>query len=223
MSATSGNLQTPKAGTVGSKDSLSGAPEAHKGEAVEQEARHFVAGLGSVAISTAVGKGPGEDGNGNAVGGGEAEAEGVDKPASAIDGAAPDPTALATDSVAAKNLASGDNAAKDPAKVPVEQAMWNKARPIMRALNNVADVWERLGKYVDFCIRGYTSNFRQCTFAYSSLSLPGTPAQARWTFASGCAGDLLHQHGSYPADNYVCDRRHLLWTTSSHTWLPPAY
>ncbi|KIP10066.1 hypothetical protein PHLGIDRAFT_22447 [Phlebiopsis gigantea 11061_1 CR5-6] len=145
VSATSGNLQTPKAGTVGSKDSLSGAPEAHKGEAVEQEARHFVAGLGSVAISTAVGKGPGEDGNGNAVGGGEAEAEGVDKQASAIDGATPDPTAIATDSVAAKSLASGDNAAKDPAKVPVEQAMWSKTRPIMRALNDVVDTWERLG------------------------------------------------------------------------------
>lgn len=99
ISATSGNIQKPKAGTLGSKDSLSGAPEAHKGEAVEQEARHFVAGLGSVAVATAVGKGPGDDGNGNTVGGGNAEAEGIDKAASSIEGAAPDPTGLASGAV----------------------------------------------------------------------------------------------------------------------------
>lgn len=145
ISATSGNLQQPKAGTVGSKDSLSGAPEVHKGEAVEHEARHFVSGLGSVAVSTAVGKGPGEDGNGNAVGGGEVESEGVDKPASTIEGAAPDPTNITSESVAAQNVASGDTAS-DPVKVPVEQAMWAKARPVMRALNNISDTWERLAK-----------------------------------------------------------------------------
>lgn len=150
ISATTGNLQKPKAGTLGSKDSLSGAPEAHKGEAVEQEARHFVAGLGSVAVATAAGKGPGDDGNGNAVGGGEADAEGIDKPASSIEGSVPDPTGMAAGSIQAKHLASGDNAAKDPAKVPVEAAMWNKMRPAMRVINDIADTWERFGKYVNF-------------------------------------------------------------------------
>ncbi|KAF7793797.1 hypothetical protein EIP86_004918 [Pleurotus ostreatoroseus] len=132
-------------GTLGSKDSLSGAPEAHRGEAVEQEARHFVSGLASVAVSTAVGKGPGDDGNGNAVGGGEAEAQGVNKPLTAVEGAVPDPTSVAVDATSAKHLASGDAAAQDPAKKSVESAMWNKARPIMRGISDATDIWERLG------------------------------------------------------------------------------
>lgn len=148
ISATTGNIQKPKAGTLNSKDSLSGASEAHKGEAVEQEARHFVSGLASVAISTAAGKGSGDDGDGNAVGGGEAEAESIDKPASSVEGAMPDPIGVVAGATEAKDLASGDNAAADPAKQPVESAMWNKARPVMRAISDAADGWERLGKYV---------------------------------------------------------------------------
>jgi hypothetical protein len=148
ISGTTGNLQTPKAGTVGSKDSLSGAPEAHKGEAVEQEARHFVSGIANLAISTAAGKGPGVDGNGNAVAGGEAEAEGTTKPSTAIEGAVPDPVAAVTGATESKHLASGDVAKKDPAKEPVQDAMWQKMRPFMRILTSIADTWERLGKSV---------------------------------------------------------------------------
>lgn len=146
ISGTTGNLQKPKSGGVGSADSLSGAPEAHKGEAVEQEARHFVAGLSAIAVSTAVGKGPGDDGNGNAVGGGESEAEGKDKDATSIDNSVPSPTMMVTGAAESKHLASGDHAAVDPAKKPVQDAMWDKARPVMRALANVADAWERFGK-----------------------------------------------------------------------------
>lgn len=146
MSGTSGNIQIPKAGTLGSKDSLSGAPEAHKGEAVEQEARHFVSGIATLAISTAAGKGPGEDGNGNSVGGGEAEAQGTNKPATAIEGAIPDPVGAVAGATESKHLASGDVATQDPAKQPVEEAMWNKMRPFMRIITNVSDTWERFGK-----------------------------------------------------------------------------
>ncbi|CAL1694124.1 unnamed protein product [Somion occarium] len=143
ISGTTGNLQTPKAGSLGSPDSLSGAPEAHKGEAVEQEARHFVAGLSSVAVSTAAGKGPGEDGNGNAIGGGEAESEGKGESPTSIDGAVPDPVGMASEAAESKHLASGDNAKMDPAKKPVEDAIWIKARPGMRALEEIVDGWER--------------------------------------------------------------------------------
>ncbi|KAI0073255.1 hypothetical protein K474DRAFT_1666801 [Panus rudis PR-1116 ss-1] len=143
ISATTGNLQKPKADEVGSADSLTGAPEAHKGEAVEQEARHFVTSLGAVAISTAAGKGPGEDGNGNAVGGGTAEAEGVGKPATSLDGAVPDPVGMATGAIDNKHKASGDDASKDPAKDHVQDAIWSKMRPAMQILGNIADTWER--------------------------------------------------------------------------------
>jgi hypothetical protein len=50
-----GGVQKPKAGVLGSHDSATGAPENHKGEAVEQEASNFVNGIASVALSSATG------------------------------------------------------------------------------------------------------------------------------------------------------------------------
>ena len=51
-----GGIQSPKAGVLGSHDSITGAPEKHRGEAVEQEAHNFVSGIGSIALSSATGK-----------------------------------------------------------------------------------------------------------------------------------------------------------------------
>ncbi|KAL0467866.1 hypothetical protein QR685DRAFT_573996 [Neurospora intermedia] len=56
-----GGVQKPWAGTVGSKDSATGAPENHKGEAVEQEADNLVHGLAELAVSSAAGKHPAGD------------------------------------------------------------------------------------------------------------------------------------------------------------------
>jgi hypothetical protein len=55
VSAKTGSLQTPKSGTLAS-ESLTGAAEAHKGQAVEQEASNFVSGIASVAVGAAMGK-----------------------------------------------------------------------------------------------------------------------------------------------------------------------
>ncbi|SPQ24376.1 16c37585-e81e-4bd5-aa74-8d25213f239d [Thermothielavioides terrestris] len=126
-----GGVQKPQAGVLGSHDSATGAPEKHKGEAVEQEASSFVRGIASVAMGSAAGKHP----------------QGVpdsDKTA-AID-AAPDPTALATSTADAKDVASGGKtgAMQDKTKVPMETMMWNKMRPIMHTLGTIADTWERL-------------------------------------------------------------------------------
>lgn len=51
-----GGVQSPKAGVLGSHDSATGAPEKHKGEAVEQEASNFVSSIGHIALSSAAGK-----------------------------------------------------------------------------------------------------------------------------------------------------------------------
>ncbi|KAH7629631.1 hypothetical protein B0T09DRAFT_343560 [Sordaria sp. MPI-SDFR-AT-0083] len=56
-----GGVQKPWAGTLGSKDSATGAPENHKGEAVEQEADNLVNGLAELAVSSAAGKHPAGD------------------------------------------------------------------------------------------------------------------------------------------------------------------
>jgi hypothetical protein len=130
-----GGVQKPKAGVLGSHDSATGAPENHKGEAVEQEASNFVSGIASVALSSAAGKHPQGD---------------PDSDENAATDAAPDPTALAMATSDAKDKARGGKtgAKHDKTKVPMETAMWSKMRPIMHALSTVADTWERLAKYV---------------------------------------------------------------------------
>lgn len=107
--------------------------ENHKGEAVEQEASNFVNGIASVALSSATGKhpdnGPGDDGEG------------------APGNTAPDPTSVAVGAADARDVAAGNKpgAKHDKTKVPVETAIWNKMRPVMHALADLADTWERFG------------------------------------------------------------------------------
>ena len=48
INAKTGGVQTPAAGVLASDDSVTGAPEKHKGEAVEQEAHSFVNSISSV-------------------------------------------------------------------------------------------------------------------------------------------------------------------------------
>ncbi|CAN8101239.1 unnamed protein product [Discula destructiva] len=132
VSTKSGGVQKPQAGVLGSHDSATGAPENHKGEAVEQEASNFVNGIASIALSSATGKrpdsGPGDD-----------EEDGTPGDA------APDPTSLAVGAADAKDAASGrkPGAKHDKTKVPMETAMWTKMRPVMHALADIADSWER--------------------------------------------------------------------------------
>lgn len=132
VNSKSGGVQKPSAGVLGSHDSATGAPEKHRGEAVEQEASNFVSGITSVAISSAAGKHPGD----------AAEDEG---PADS----APDPSAIAVGAAEARSVSVGAKpeagAKHDKTKEPMEAAMWNKMKPIMHALADVADTWERFG------------------------------------------------------------------------------
>lgn len=130
-----GGVQKPKAGVLGSHDSATGAPENHKGEAVEQEASNFVSGIASIALSSAAGKHP------------QGDPDWEDNMAADV---APDPTALATSTVDAKDKASGGKPGPkhDKTKIPMETVIWTKMRPIMHTIGTVADTWERLAKYV---------------------------------------------------------------------------
>ncbi|KAF2644593.1 hypothetical protein P280DRAFT_418644 [Massarina eburnea CBS 473.64] len=128
VSGKTGGVQKPKSGTLGSHDSATGAPENHKGEAVEQEASNFVNGIASVALSSATGKHPqgeppSEDG----------------EPANAV----PDPTSIAVGAADAKEKASGGAPKHDKTKVPMETAMWTQMRPIMHGIADATDTWER--------------------------------------------------------------------------------
>jgi len=126
-----GGVQKPKAGVLGSHDSATGAPENMKGEAVEQEASNFVNGIASVALSSATGKHPQTDAPSSEEG----------SPADAV----PDPTAITMAAANAREKANGGKATahQDKTKVPMENAMWTKMRPIMHGIADVSDTWER--------------------------------------------------------------------------------
>lgn len=104
-----GGVQSPPAGVLGSTDSYTGAPEKHKGEAVEQEASNLVSGIASVAISSAAGRhdqaSPDEDGG-----------------SKQLDANVPDPTSMASVAADASASASGGEPGKkhDKTKQPME-------------------------------------------------------------------------------------------------------
>ncbi|KAL9062719.1 MAG: hypothetical protein Q9157_008688 [Trypethelium eluteriae] len=127
----SGGIQKPKAGVLGSHDSATGAPENHKGEAVEQEASNFVNSMAAVALSSATGKHPQNDPPPD------------DK--TSVQDSVPDPTTVAISAANARGKVSGaDPSAKhDKTKVPMETAMWTKMRPAMHGIADVSDTWER--------------------------------------------------------------------------------
>ena len=128
-----GGVKKPTAGVLGSDNSLTGAPEKHHGEAVENEAANFVNGFTSIAISSAAGKHP------------EGDPHSGEPGASAVEDRAPDPTNLALGAANAKDSASGGqpNATHDKTKEPMSAAMWSKTRPVMHAIADVSDGFER--------------------------------------------------------------------------------
>ncbi|KAH6638553.1 hypothetical protein BKA67DRAFT_588836 [Truncatella angustata] len=126
----SGGVQKPKSGVLGSHDSATGAPENHKGEAVEQEASNFFNGITSVVITSATGKHPQ----------GDPDSDGKD-PGEQV----PDPSGAALKAVDAKDIAAGGKPSKhhDKTKVPMETTVWTKMRPVMHGVADVSDTWER--------------------------------------------------------------------------------
>lgn len=134
VSAKEGGVQKPKAGVLGSTDSATGAPENYKGEAVEAEAQNFVNSITSVALASASGKHPQND---------PPHTSDETGPNAQV----PDPTAVAASAGDARVSAGGGKVGvtADKTKVPMENAMWSKMRPIMHGIADVADTWERFG------------------------------------------------------------------------------
>ncbi|KAA8564288.1 hypothetical protein EYC84_011232 [Monilinia fructicola] len=133
IDSTTGGIKKPTAGVLGNDTSLTGAPEKYQGEAVEQEASNFVNSFTSIAISSAAGKHPQGDPHGDEAG------------ASVLEDAAPDPTQMAVSAADAKGSSAGDqnNSLHDKTKEPMSAAMWSKTRPIMHAIADISDGWER--------------------------------------------------------------------------------
>ena len=135
VSGKSGGVQKPKSGVLGSHDSATGAPENHKGEAVEQEASNFYNSIASIALTGATGKHP------------QAEPAADSENGERSSGVVPDPTKVAVVAADAKDVAAGatPQPSHDKTKVPVETALWTKMRPIMHGISDFSDTWERFG------------------------------------------------------------------------------
>lgn len=99
---------------------------------MEQEASNFVSGFASIALSSATGK-----------------HEQGDPESDQLSSSIPDPTKAALAGADAKVSSGGGIPTKhhDKTKQPMEDAMWSKMRPIMHALGDIADGWERFAKY----------------------------------------------------------------------------
>jgi hypothetical protein len=127
-----GGVKSPPAGVLGSHDSVTGAPEKFKGEAVELEASNLVSGIATVAISSAAGRhdqaSPDEQGG-----------------SKTLDASVPDPTKMASAAANAATSATGGDVdvVQDKTKQPMEAAVWAKMRPIMHAVGDMSDGWER--------------------------------------------------------------------------------
>ncbi|KAL2752393.1 hypothetical protein ACRALDRAFT_1065534 [Sodiomyces alcalophilus JCM 7366] len=131
VNSATGGVKKPASGVLASADSVTGAPEKHSGEAVEQEAHSFVSSISSLVVSTAAGKHP----------------QGDPPSDPAASAAAPDPADASMDLVDAKDKAAGEEPGThhDKTKKPVSEAIWVKARPAMRMMADFVDTYERFG------------------------------------------------------------------------------
>lgn len=125
VSSESGGIQKPRAGVLGSQDSVTGAPERYRGEAVEQEASNLVDSVASVAVGTIVPDAPMEN-----------------------------TISDATDTISqfgdSRASASGKipSTKHDKTKKPMIDAVWEKVKPFMHILGEITDTYECFGKYV---------------------------------------------------------------------------
>ncbi|KAL7793824.1 hypothetical protein V8C37DRAFT_377476 [Trichoderma ceciliae] len=126
-----GGVQKPPSGVLGSGSSITGAPEKHEGEGVEQEAHGFVNTIVSVCAGVIVGTSAGK----------QPQADPHD------DNTAPDPTDITEVISNAKDFTDGaeTDIEQDRTKQPISNLVWAKMGPAMHMLSEFVDTWERFG------------------------------------------------------------------------------
>lgn len=126
-----GGIQKPKAGILGSDDSITGAPEKFKGEAAEQEASNLVAGVACVAVGSAVGK----------------HDQGVPDDAPFEDDV-PDAVDMVANTADAQSAAHGKvpKDSHDKTRQPMKESVMDAANVSMQVIGDITDTYEKLGK-----------------------------------------------------------------------------
>jgi hypothetical protein len=133
ISSKNGSVQKPKAGVLGSKDSVTGAPEKFRGEAVEQEASTLISSITSLALQSTAGK--------------HDQAVPDDAP---MESSVPDPADVVSETAdsavaAREGILSEEH---DKTKQPMMEVVQEKTRQLMRLISGIIDTYERFGKYV---------------------------------------------------------------------------
>ncbi|KAJ5384545.1 hypothetical protein N7517_002456 [Penicillium concentricum] len=138
-----GGVQKPKAGILGSDDSITGAPEKFKGEAAEQEASNLVAGVASVAVGSAVGK----------------HDQGVPDDAPLEDDV-PDAMEIVANTADAQTAAHGKvpEDSHDKTRQPMKQSVMDAANVSMQVVGDITDTYEKMANALSA-----TSPFPQMT------------------------------------------------------------
>ena len=126
-----GGVQKPKAGLLGSHNSITGAPERYKGEAAEQEASNLMTGMASVAVGSAAGK----------------HEQGVPKGAP-MEGIVPDAMEIASSAADAQNAAHGKipSDSHDKTRQPMREVVMDAANVLMQIISDTTDIFEKLEK-----------------------------------------------------------------------------
>ncbi|KAL5333744.1 hypothetical protein BJX70DRAFT_380179 [Aspergillus crustosus] len=129
VDASTGGVKKPKAGVLGSHDSMTGAPEKYKGEAAELEASNLFANIATVAVGSASGK---HD---------QATPDGAP-----MEESVPDAMDLVSKTADAQAAAAGEvpTDSHDKTREPMRQTVLNGADQAMRAMCDVVDTWEKV-------------------------------------------------------------------------------
>ncbi|KAL3485667.1 hypothetical protein BJX62DRAFT_216808 [Aspergillus germanicus] len=128
VDTSTGGVQKPKAGVLGSHDSVTGAPEKFKGEAAEQEASNLISSVATVAVGSAAGK----------------HDQGTPESAP-MEEQVPDAMDIVSKTADAQANASGEVPADshDKTRQPMRDTVLNGADQAMRIMADVIDTWER--------------------------------------------------------------------------------
>lgn len=140
VNTSTGGIQKPQAGQLGTSDTLTGAPEKQPGEAVEEEAAKFVDNLRHL-IQRAIGMQEKEKHEGGS-----------------LEGKIPKPIKRAAKEIKGEGTATGHaEDEKGTTEKPMEEILWSKANPdvlahifkfVPHAIGEIVDNWERFAKYV---------------------------------------------------------------------------
>lgn len=141
VSSRTGGVEKPRAGVLGSLDSLTGAPEKQKGEAIEEEASNFFNNFRHLAMRAS------------------GMHQGGEKEGDPLESKVPKPIRKGLKAIkeagSPTDGASGEDSGQTEA--PMEESIWSKARPerlwpvvesTPHAIGEIVDYWERLAKYM---------------------------------------------------------------------------